>query len=195
MAYNYKKHIEEAHQKRERGMQARKKLEAVPPPEAQQKEEEQRDTDAWILDPTTKKTLPDNYYRVLLEISRGKPLSRVCGKHGLPTYHQVRYALMKDEEFKKEYDVAMRLQCDAYADEMIAIADNLDQRGVYNKVFEDGSQGKMEHVKQVERDRLSIVTRQWLIARRLPNIYGDSIRQEISNDIKDLKPVINIIKS
>jgi hypothetical protein len=195
MGYNYQKHIEESQARTAKGKQVRKSLGLVENPPEPPKPEPDTTNDKWIHDKTAKITQPESYYKVLLEVSKGKTLSRVCGFNGLPTYHQLRYAIMKDEEFKKEYEVAMRLQCDAYADEMIAIADNLDQRGTYNKVFEDGSQGKLEHVKQVDRDRLSILTRQWLIARRLPKVYGDSIRQEISNDLQNIKPVINIIKT
>lgn len=187
MAYDYKKHIKPGRQLKQVAQTQPTPTEPTPIPS---------DNESWINETKSSLTKPESYYRVLVEISKGKPLSKVAtGKDGWPSANQIRYAIMKDEEFKKEYDLAMRLQCDAYADEMIVIADNLDKRGTYTKILEDGSTTQMENVKQVERDRLGIYTRQWLIARRLPKIYGDSIRQEISNDIASVKPVINIIKS
>lgn len=186
MAYDYKKHIKPKRQLKQVEQEQPAPIEPTPIPS---------DNETWI-NQAIKLTKPESYYRVLVEISKGKPLSRAAtGQGGVPSANQIRYAILKDEEFKKEYDIAMRLQCDAYADEMIVIADNLDKRGTYTKMLEDGTTAQMENVKQVERDRLGILTRQWLIARRLPKIYGDSIRQEISNDLQNVKPVINIIKS
>jgi hypothetical protein len=188
MTYDYKKHIKP---KRQLKNLEQVKVEPETPPTPQPTINE-----TWINEQAIKLTKPESYYRVLVEISKGKPLSRAAtGIGGVPSANQIRYAILKDEEFKKEYDIAMRLQCDAYADEMIVIADNLDKRGTYTKQLEDGTTTQMENVKQVERDRLGILTRQWLIARRLPKIYGDSIRQEISNDLQNVKPVINIIKA
>jgi len=185
MTYDYKKHIKPKRQLK----QVAQALPDESPPKTV-------DNETWINEQAIKLTKPESYYRVLVEISKGKPLSRAAtGIGGIPSANQIRYAILKDEEFKKEYDIAMRLQCDAYADEMIVIADNLDKRGTYTKQLEDGTTTQMENVKQVERDRLGISTRQWLIARRLPRIYGDSIRQEISNDLQNIKPVINIIKT
>lgn len=190
MSYDYKKHIKPKQQLKQVSQ------EKVAPEQSAIPQAQPTIQDEWINDKTTKLTQPESYYKVLVEVSKGKPLSRVAtGKDGIPSATQIRYAILKDEAFKKEYDTAMRLQCDAYADEMIVMADNMDGRGTYIKALENGDTAKMENIKQVERDRLGITTRQWLIARRLPKVYGDSIRQEISNDIASVKPVINIIKS
>lgn len=171
------------------------------PTESQQATTKQVGQDTWLVPKGTTLTQPPIFYKVLARIASGQTFHRVCtGKtdqfgNQWPTVGQVQYRIRTDDAYKKEYDRARELQGDSWVDEIIDIADNIQERGTYEKINDDGSTRKQEQYKQVERDKLKISTRQWVLGRRFPKLYGDSIRQEISNDLQNVKPVINIIKS
>jgi len=76
-------------------------------------------------------------------------------------------------EFRSMYEQARQERVDAWAEEMIDIADD---RGAD---YEVAANGKAISAKEaVLRSRLKIASRQWLMARQMPQQWGD--RQEIN---------------
>lgn len=77
------------------------------------------------------------------------------------------YEMLKDEEKSKIYARACEDRADLMADEILSIADNTDNR---DNVI-------------VQRDRLRVDSRKWLLAKLQPKKYGDKIEHEHSGGI------------
>ena len=58
---------------------------------------------------------------------------------------------------------------------------------------EDAAEDRDPPKDVVQRDRLRIDTRKWLLSKALPKIYGDKITQEVTGkDGSALVPVLNV---
>jgi len=76
------------------------------------------------------------------------------------------YKLLKDEEMSQQYARACDDRADLMADEILEIADSTDNS---------------DNVK-VQRDRLRVDTRKWLLAKLKPKKYGDHLGIEHSGN-------------
>ena len=77
------------------------------------------------------------------------------------------YELLKDKDRDETYTRAREARADIIADEIIQIADNC----------------KGEDNVAVQRDRLKVDTRKWLLSKLMPKRYGDRIEVEQTGEI------------
>lgn len=106
-----------------------------------------------------------------------RSLRSVCEDPDMPDVTTIlRWAVEDDESkvwygFSKHYARARRMQAHLWAEETIEIADNqskdwrVDQNG--NLVVEG------EHV---QRSRLRVDTRKWVLSKVLPKVYGEKVQ-------------------
>lgn len=104
--------------------------------------------------------------RICELVENGTPLSRIAQIEGMPTAPTVYRWMRVYPEFREEYERAKRTQLEMLAEEMLEIAD-------------DESQDRGNSAK-VNRDRVKIDTRKFLLERLLPDKYGNKTRNEIS---------------
>lgn len=76
------------------------------------------------------------------------------------------------EGFAAQYTRAREIGYHMMADELLGIAD--DGTNDYTKT-DDGERLNAEHV---QRSRLRLDTRKWLLSKALPKIYGDKITHD-----------------
>jgi hypothetical protein len=88
---------------------------------------------------------------------------------------QTFYELLADEAKSKRYARACEERADLIADEVFEIADN-------KTLDENGMIVKDDNIK-VQRDRLRVDSRKWLLAKLHPKKYGDKIDVEHSGGI------------
>src|SRR4051812_5457563 len=81
-----------------------------------------------------------------------------CEKLGI-AYRTFRSWLARHPEFEKQYDRAMRLRCDAMAEEALEIGDSADGG----------------NAAAVQKARLQVDTRRWLLSKLLPERFGDRV--------------------
>lgn len=93
-----------------------------------------------------------------------------------------------DESKQKRYARACEQRTDFIAEEAIEISDAID-----NDIIEiDGKQVVNNNV--IQRDRLRVDTRKWLISKLHPKKYGEKISQELTGkDGKDLNIIPTVI--
>jgi hypothetical protein len=109
---------------------------------------------------------PELADRICELVETGTPLSRVCKMEGFPTAGTVYRWLRVYPEFEENYSRSKRTQLEMLAEEMLEIAD-------------DESQDRGNSTK-VNRDRVKIDTRKFLLERLLPEKFGNKMRNEIS---------------
>ena len=105
-------------------------------------------------------------------VSAGELLTVICESYGF-TRAWFYLWLNRDSKRVVAYARARIEQQHAWADEIVTLA---DKSRVGNKVTEKGD-GTVETVTadMVERSKLQIESRKWLMARLAPKVYGDKI--------------------
>lgn len=88
--------------------------------------------------------------------------------------------LQKDEHasFRDHYAHARTLQAEHWADEIVEIAD--DGSGDVREVEKNGRLIELVDHDHINRSRLRVDTRKWLMARMAPKKYGDRVGLEHS---------------
>jgi hypothetical protein len=106
------------------------------------------------------------------KIANGQGLVKICKEEGMPARSTVMLWLFKNKEFSDKYTQAREAQADFYFEEMLDIADGDEGDMLLDK---DGNPtGKVNH-ENINRSRLRVDTRKWIVARLAPKKYGDKI--------------------
>jgi hypothetical protein len=111
-------------------------------------------------------------------LSQGQSLRSICGAERddfIPGQTTVFRWLSENDDFAKQYARAREAQAEAYADEIIAIADA--PNATTNKLT-----GEAE-LRDPARDRLRVEARKWIASKLLPKKYGDRVEVEHSGKI------------
>jgi hypothetical protein len=121
--------------------------------------------------------------RICAELALGYSLRTVCKSDDMPAVATVFNWFRKYPEFLEQYTRAKEESADAMADEVIDIADNAENDWmIINR--KDGSEAWQLNGEHVQRSRLRIETRKWLMAKMKPKRYGEKI--DLTTNGKDL---------
>ena len=104
---------------------------------------------------------------VLSSVACGKTMKQAFDAAGIPRERvaSLYRLLLTDKALRKWYDEARELATESMADDVIDIADS-----THNDRDDDG---KIDH-EVINRDRLRVQTRQWLMGKFVPKRFGDS---------------------
>lgn len=95
---------------------------------------------------------------------------------------QLMRVVLHDPSVKEMYDEARKLQCEAWGDDMVQIAD--DATGdFYIDVNRRGDSVAKADGDNVNRAKLKIETRKWIMARIHHERFGDRIQQDIKGEL------------
>jgi hypothetical protein len=120
------------------------------------------------------KYTPEVTQKLLAFLANGKPLKTACLEKGMPAIDIVFDWMRKYPDFKEAYILAKRESVDALVEEMLEIADD----GKNDTYKEKGLIKTNWDV--VERSRLRVETRKWLIGKLAPSRFGDKL--DITSD-------------
>ena len=115
----------------------------------------------------TVKYSPEIADEICRRVANGEPLKSICeGTKGMPDDSAIRAWVLSDRDgFTAKYQDACRTRADRWADEIITIADlpvPLDTNGRGDNAA-------------IQRHRLMVDTRKWIVQKMLPKVYGDRI--------------------
>ena len=107
-------------------------------------------------------------------LAEGLTLREVCRKEGMPPESTVRLWALDDREgFSAQYARAREIGYHSMADEILEISDDANNDWMERNGEEsDGWQINGEHI---QRSRLRVDSRKWMVGKALPKIYGDKI--------------------
>ena len=117
------------------------------------------------------------------EIAEGAVLSAVCAKDGRPSMRTVLRWLDRYDGFAKLYDRAREIRADVWGDEIILISDDRSDDYV-DKIRGDGSVDRVLDAEHVQRSKLRVDARKWLMAKAAPRRYGERLDLNHSGGIK-----------
>jgi hypothetical protein len=118
---------------------------------------------------------PELKAEVCRRIADGETVRQIAASENMPAKSTIFAELRRDTEFARQYAVAREQQLMCWEDDLIAVAD--DSTG--DTIERDDGSTVTDH-ENVARSKLRIWTRQWVMSKRLPRVYGDRISQEVS---------------
>lgn len=141
-----------------------------------------------------KPPVPATIYRNTLadaiceRIAAGESLRQVCADKAMPAKTTVMRWLLDDtkEYLRDQYARARAVQLDGYADELVELADT-PEVGEKVKTYADGT-SEVQTGDMIERSRLKVDTRKWVLSKLLPKKYGDKVQVGGADDL----PAINV---
>lgn len=124
-------------------------------------------------------------------LANGMSLRTVCKHEGMPDGATVFKWMRTNEDFLKQYTRAKQESSDAMAEEILDIAD--DGRNDWMEKQVGRTTIKVPDNEVLQRSRLRVDTRKWLMAKMKPKRYGDKI--DVTSDGKALPTPIYGSKS
>jgi hypothetical protein len=108
-------------------------------------------------------------------LADGRTLRAVARDRDMPPESTVRTWANNDVEgFHASYARAREIGYQAMADEIIEIADDASNDWM-ERQNRDGKERLVLNSEHVQRSKLRITARQWLLAKALPKLYGDKV--------------------
>jgi hypothetical protein len=121
-------------------------------------------------------------------LADGKTLRSICSEPGLPNERTVRrWAQDPNHPFSPQYVRAREVGYLMMADEMIDIADDGTNDWMERLSDDKKPLGWVLNGEHVQRSRVRIETRKWLLSKALPKMFGDRVVNEITG--KDGGPI------
>lgn len=128
--------------------------------------------------PIYSKALAD---RICQRLAEGESLRNICRDPDMPGRAVVHRWLADPNktEFRDRYAQACELRAELMFEEILDIAD--DGSADY-KISEDGEEFRLDQ-EHVQRSKLRIDARKWVLARMAPKKYGDKVDHQHSGQI------------
>lgn len=116
--------------------------------------------------------------KICAELALGRSLRTVCKDESLPCMSTVFNWFRLYPEFLEQYTRAKEESADAMAEECLDIADD-GTNDYMERLDKDGEcVGYQVNGEHIQRSRLRVETRKWLMAKMKPKKYGEKIVQE-----------------
>lgn len=134
------------------------------------------------------KLTPELADELCRRIASGRSLNSVCKDPDMPsTSMAMRYAIAYDW-FREKYERAVEARHETMADEILEISDD-GSKDYVEKVGADGQTYEAVNTEHIQRSRLRVDARKWLLARLAPRKYGDRVQTEVSGPDGGAVPV------
>lgn len=117
-------------------------------------------------------------------ISEGKSMRSACQEKGMVAPKTIFAWLRKYPEFNKQYDVATKERTEAMAEELLDIADDARNDFMADNYQEGKTPGYQLNGENIQRSRLRVDTRKFLMAKMKPKKYGEKL--DLTTNGKDL---------
>ena len=122
---------------------------------------------------------PELAAKICEEIGLGKSMRTVLKGDDMPAMSAVFRWLSEHQEFKEQYARACEERTEAMAEDILDISDESSRDFIET---EDGRQ--VPNNEAIQRSKLRVDTRKWLMAKMKPKKYGDKL--DMTTNGKDL---------
>ncbi len=113
---------------------------------------------------------------ICAKMSAGASLRSICAADGMPPASTVRGWVVQDiDGFAERYARARDEQMANMAEELLEIAD--DGSRDYKKDADGRDVPDYDHI---QRSKLRVDTRKWLLSKLMPKVYGDKVTTEVT---------------
>lgn len=114
---------------------------------------------------------------ICAKLAEGLSLREICRAEDMPHVSTVFRWIEAYEDFRDRYARAREAQAHNMAEELMEIADD-GSNDWMERQRQDGSIETVLNSEHVQRSRLRVDSRKWLLSKMLPKVYGDKVTQE-----------------
>jgi hypothetical protein len=114
------------------------------------------------------------------ELACGRPMKEICADPGMPDARTIFRWLNQQEEFQRLYAIARAAACDAMAAEILEIADDTSSDWIEEPAKNGNGRVRRADNAVVQRARLRIDSRKWLLSKLKPEKYGERVSAELT---------------
>lgn len=131
---------------------------------------------------------------IFTEMANGKSLRQILDHDDTLPSRRLFYEWMaKDSVLSNHYEAISQLRADMMFDEMLEIADD-GTNDYVTKEIGDGIEVQVLNSEHIQRSRLRIDARKWILSKMVPKKFGD--KTDITTNGKDVNiPLIEWVKS
>lgn len=119
------------------------------------------------------------------KISHGHSLRRICEGEEMPVTSTVFKWLSEKKEFSDQYARACKERTIAMAEEIIDISDDGTNDWMEDNYMKGKSPGWKVNGEAVQRSKLRVDTRKWIMSKMEPKKYGD--KMDVTSDGKAIE--------
>ena len=119
--------------------------------------------------------ITDTDAELLSMIAEGHSVRRACAALGIGRT-KLYERLAAEDDFANQYARAMELRAEHYMDEIIEIADDSSQDTT--TIGEENAEIETTNHEVIQRAKLRVDTRKWLMGKLAPKKYGDKVQNE-----------------
>lgn len=102
-------------------------------------------------------------------ISNGESVRKICSDPDMPASSSIFKWLILHQEFAEQYTRAREAQMDAMVEEILEISDDTAKDTLST------DSGEKPNSEWINRSRLRVDTRKWLMSKLAPKKYGDKL--------------------
>jgi hypothetical protein len=115
---------------------------------------------------------------ICLRIANGESLRKICLDPDMPASSTVFKWLGEQKEFSEQYARAREAQMEVMAQEIVDIADDNSE----DSQFDDNGNTRINS-EFVQRSKLRVDTRKWLMSKLAPKKYGEKVDLNHSGEV------------
>lgn len=115
-------------------------------------------------------------------MAEGETLRQICRDAAMPARSTVYRWLSKNPPFADQYARAREALVESWADEIIDIADD-GTTDYITKVGRNGAEYEAVDQEHIQRSRLRVDARRWLLSKLNPGQYGDHMEVDVSGAV------------
>lgn len=119
--------------------------------------------------------------RICERLAEGESLRSICRDDGMPARSEVFKRLAADKAFADQYARAREFGIEAMADDLSEISD--DGRNDWMERHGERDPGWVVNGENVQRSKLRVDTRKWMLSKLAPKKYGDKLALEHSGSV------------
>ena len=126
-------------------------------------------------------------------LAKGQSMREICRDSHMPSAGTVYRWLSVNEEFQEQYARARKAQADTIFEEILDIADDAKNDWM-KRQGGDGQEQWVMNGEHVQRSRLRIDARKWMLGKMNPKKYGDKQEVEHSGNLNVTSIERNIVR-
>lgn len=116
---------------------------------------------------------PEKAADICLRIADGQSVREIARSDDMPAMSTIFKWLAEHKEFSEQYARAKEAQAEHLAEDILDIAD--DARNDWMERRDEENAGWQANGEHIQRSRLRIDSRKWLLAKMLPKKYGERV--------------------
>lgn len=119
---------------------------------------------------------------ICLRTFEGESMRSICRDPDTPSRTRLQKELVENTGFAAQYARAREGMYQAWAEEILEIADD-GTTDYVTKIGRNGHEYEAVDQEHIQRSRLRVEARKWLLSKLLPKMYGDRVEHEHGGEV------------